>query len=52
LENPNDPAMYSSTAKYSFETLWHYINGLESWNLNPWVWVISFEVISKTGKSF
>lgn len=44
LENPNDPAMYSSSAKYSFETLWHLINGLESWEANPWVWVIEFKV--------
>lgn len=50
LENPNDPAMYSSSAKYSFETLWHLINGLESWEANPWVWVIEFKVLSTTGK--
>lgn len=37
-------------AKISFLTLWQYINGEDSWNANPWVWVIKFEVLSKTGK--
>jgi len=46
LENPHDPALYSSSAIGSFQTLWHDINGLESWNANPWVWVISFERVS------
>ena len=34
----------------SFSTLWQLINGRESWDQNPWVWVVSFEVVSKTGK--
>jgi hypothetical protein len=32
-------------AKTSFETLWASINGAESWNENPWVWVIEFKRI-------
>lgn len=34
-------------AKHSFETLWQSINGEQSWDANPWVWVISFKQIPK-----
>lgn len=37
-------------ARDSFRTLWRKINGAESWNTNPWVWAISFKVLSTTGK--
>lgn len=33
-----------------FYDLWIKINGQQSFDLNPWVWVIKFKVISKTGK--
>lgn len=36
-----------SDAKSSFMTLWKSINGKESWDSNPWVWVIEFEKIEK-----
>ena len=36
-----------ATARKSFETLWQKINGIESWNANPWVWVIEFERTEK-----
>lgn len=31
----------------SFMSLWESINGEDSWNTNPWVWVIEFEQIEK-----
>lgn len=37
-------------AKSLFKKLWQVINGRESWEANPWVWAIEFEVLSTTGK--
>lgn len=42
---PMGPSPYQK-----FKALWIMINGAESWNSNPWVWVISFKVLSTTGK--
>lgn len=31
----------------SFQSLWASINGVDSWDENPWIWVIEFERIDK-----
>lgn len=36
--------------KIMFKNLWAEINGADSWQANPWTWVISFKVLSTTGK--
>lgn len=38
---------FFTTAKDSFRSLWKHLSGSESWNQNPWVWVIEFERIDK-----
>ncbi|MFV8268433.1 hypothetical protein ACNQGP_00675 [Flavobacterium sp. GT2N3] len=40
---------YKDKASYKdgFYFIWHYINGVESWKANPFVWVYEFEKIEK-----
>lgn len=38
------------TARTCFVSLWQSINGEESWKANPWVWAISFKILSTIGK--
>lgn len=38
------------TAYHSFQSLWESINGAESWEMNPWLWVVKFKVLSTNGK--
>lgn len=44
------PLRYCSNPRDSFCSLWISINGNESWEADPWVWAIEFEVLSTTGK--
>lgn len=49
-EDYNKPEYYCSNPRNSFFSLWISINGTESFESNPLVWVIEFEVLSTTGK--
>lgn len=46
----NNGSKDDGTARGCFKSLWESINGDGSWDANPWVWVVRFKVISKTGK--
>lgn len=35
------------TARDEFAELWVSINGVESWDANPWVWVVGFKVVAQ-----
>lgn len=44
LENVrHHPEREMSSARDAFRTLWLSINGLESWDANPWTWVLNFK---------
>ena len=40
----------TSNPVVSFWSLWASINGEDSWQANPWVWVVKFRVLSTTGR--
>lgn len=47
VSNPLMGARWENMQRMAWEELWKNINGKESWDSNPWVWVISFEQIKK-----
>lgn len=47
IGKPGEMSCHCSFPPRSYMTLWESINGQGSWDLNPWVWVLEFKVISK-----
>jgi hypothetical protein len=46
-DEPWGETYYPANPILSFMSLWKYINGMDSWDFNPFVWVIRFAVIDK-----
>ncbi len=45
--NPPGETFFWPNAYHSFQSLWESIHGSESWESNPWLWVIEFEKTDK-----
>lgn len=43
----SEEAFNFTQSKHTFSLLWKSINGVESWNENPWVFVIEFKQVDK-----
>ena len=41
-----DTRHYMGDPISSYASLWEYINGADSWDANPWVWVIEFKKVT------
>jgi len=48
-EDPADDEPQTHIA--GFADLWVKINGQESWDANPWVWALTFKVVSQTAST-
>jgi hypothetical protein len=44
------PGSKIQTLPEKFGSIWQSVYGIESWEKNQWVWVISFDLLSTTGK--
>lgn len=48
--DPLHPEAWRGPHHFAFARIWRDINGVESWDDNPWVWVVKFRVLSTTGR--
>lgn len=40
-----EPLCFDLAHYYTFKSLWIDLNGKENWDQNPWVWVVSFNIL-------
>lgn len=46
FKNPVKPGHASRMGREAFAELWESINGPDSWEENPWVWVVEFKQVT------
>jgi hypothetical protein len=39
---PTSTGLYPGSPRAAYQKLWEQLHGLESWDANPWVWVVEF----------
>lgn len=49
MDEWSDAEPFWTDATDAYRSLWEIEHGLDSWNANPWVWVIEFKCIDKKG---
>nr|WP_319802623.1 hypothetical protein [Marinobacter sp. EN3] len=45
-----EPAQCCDAHYHGFSKLWQSINGPDSWDANPWVWVVEFKRVEQEGE--
>lgn len=43
---PTGTGLYPGSAKAEYRKLWETINGADSWQSTPWVWVVEFKRVT------
>lgn len=46
MSDPCDTAEWFNSPVDSYRSLWEQINGADSWDANPWVWVVEFKRVA------
>lgn len=46
MEDPETTDECLGAPRWAFANLWQKLNGDDSWDLNPWVWVVEFKAVT------